>query len=642
VLKVVCSGIKTFIEKMPIDVTNSGSIRIRQRNPGDFDQKSFRTIDIDKKKGIKAVVGKLKGGTGSMTVQTLIFPKKMGKDAAKKWASDHDYKASEEVDGMEDTKSENVWTQKYIAGLPNTSFLHIDTGADGKVARHFPYREADGKVNSERFKSELARISKSNISEENKRKIIAKARRIAKDAGIDVGESFLDDYELVGPLFHPYLETTLHEFNDGALFNGEYEQEDYDMFGRKLARAMNSWTSTGSSTSTYDENGNQTSYTSNNEDESEREWEYHDGLVVKTKTSGDSNYTSTSEYSQATINEDSVGDIIAGISEAKDSGAAIKSMRMKKKMSRDQMSAKMKMSAARLREIEEGDDCDDDEMMEIAKGLGMSAQKFKRVIDAFVSKDESTNGLVKIVDRKIKIIAPPFTVEKFETFKAEFYPTVPKHVYAECGYDRCHELIGTFIQESIQEEKDGSLKFSVPLFKENELTYNNNRYTTECSENMLKHLAKLNKKNSTLETSFLEALKESVGESSNAAYVIESMKQQPLLMLVSHEARQGKGNFLKDVAGRVLGGRREKIEGAMCFVLEGKTIKCPTGDQISGLMREGVMRGVSLFSYPFKFEDNKEGAHDVHNMLLVGTDFTNEGGNLRHFKDKSLAAPVTN
>lgn len=92
----------------------------------------------------------------------------------------------------------------------------------------------------------------------------------------------------------------------------------------------------------------------------------------------------------------------------------------------------------------------------------------------------------------------------------------------------------------------------------------------------------------------------------------------------------------------MLGGRREKIEGSMCFVLEGKTIKCPTGDQISGLMREGVMRGVSLFSYPFKFEENKEGAHDVSNMLLVGTDFTNEGGNLRHFKDKSLAAPATN
>lgn len=34
---------------MPIDVTGS-SIRIRQRDPGDFDQKSFRTIDIDKKK----------------------------------------------------------------------------------------------------------------------------------------------------------------------------------------------------------------------------------------------------------------------------------------------------------------------------------------------------------------------------------------------------------------------------------------------------------------------------------------------------------------------------------------------------------------------------------------------------------------
>lgn len=636
---------------MPIDVTGS-SIRIRQRDPGDFDQKSFRTIDIDKKKGIKAVVGKLKG-KDSMTVQTLIFPKDMGKDAAKKWASDNDFKASEEAN-MQDEKTiqEAVWSTAFVNNLPDSAFLHIKDGgekdSDGKTKprslRMFPYKDNSGKVDLAHLRNALARIPQSSLDDATKKRVIAKARRIAKDAGVDVSESFLDDYELVGPLFHPYLETTLHEFNEGTLFNGEYESEDYDMFGRKLARAMNSWNSTGSSTSTYDENGNQTSYTSSNEDEGEREWEYHDGLVVRTKTSGDSSYTSTSEYSQARIGEDSDGEMIAVISEANDKGSAVKAMRMKKKMSRDQMSTKMDMSAARLKEIEEGDDISDDEMNQIAKGLGMSPQKMKRIMDTMMGDGESTNsnGLVRIVDRKIRIISPPFTVEKFETFKAEFYPTVPKYVYAECGYDRCHELVGTFIQESIQEEKDGSLRFSVPLFKENELTYNNNRYTTECSENMLKHLAKLNKRNSTLETSFLDALKGSVEESSNAAYVIESMKQQPLLMLASHDARQGKGNFLKDVAGRVLGGRREKIEGSMCFVLEGKTIKCPTGDQISGLMREGVMRGVSLFSYPFKFEENKEGAHDVSNMLLVGTDFTNEGGNLRHFKDKSLAAPATN
>lgn len=534
--------------------------------------------------------------------------------------------------------AKTILTQKVITDFPDGNFLYVEQ-ADGKTNRHFPYKGADGKINAERFKVELARIPQSKLSEETKRKVIAKARRIANEAKIDVGESFLDDYEMIGALFPPYLETTLAEFNDGTLLNGKYEAEEYCFFGRKLARAMSNWTNSGSSVSNYDENGNQTSSASSNEGETETEWEYHDGLVVRTRTSNDDNWNSNTEYSQASIVEQGVDDIVA---EAKNSGGVIRSLRTKKKMTREAMASKIGLTAARLREIEEGDDYDDDELGEIASGLGMNTKKLKKAIEAFAAIDESTNGLIKIVDRKVKIVSPPFTIEKFEEFKAEFYPTVPKHVYAECGYDKCHELIGTFIQESIQEEKDGSLKFSVPLFKENELTYNNNRYTTECSENMLKHLAKLNKRNSTLETAFLDALKESVGESSNAAYVIESMKQQPLLMLASHDARQGKGNFLKDVAGRVLGGRREKVEGSMCFVLECKTISCPTGDQISGLMREGVMRGVSLFSYPFKFEDNKEGAHDVHNMLLVGTDFTNEGGNLRHFKDKALAAPQLN
>lgn len=633
---------------MPIKVTKDF---IHYPAPGtkdsDFVSDFGRTIIIDKDKGIKGILGKLKA-TGKTRIRSYLFPtKNFTKSQASDWIKSH----SEEAREMKEiiVASEAEWTRKYINDLGDGNFLYIEPGgekdSEGKTKprslRHFPYKDANSKVDLPHLRNALARIPQSKLSDDVKKRIAAKARRIAKDAGIDVSESFLDDYELVGPLFQPYLESTLTEFNEGILFDGEYEAEEYDFFGRKLARVMNSWTNSGNSESEYDENGNMVSYSSSNEDESEREWEYHDGLVVRTKTSGDSNYRSVSEYLRADISETSEDDLLNGLAEEKDGGSAIKSMRMKKKMSRDMMSTKMSMSAARLREIEDGDDYDEDELGEIAKGLGISSQKLKRVMSAFDSKDES-NGRVKIIDRKIKIVRPPFTIEKLENFKTEFYPTIPKHVAMECGYDKCHELSGSFILESIQEEKDGSLRFSVPLFKENELTHNNNRYTTECSENLLRHLGKLNKRNSTLESSFLEALKESVGESSNAAYVIESMKQQPLLMLASHEARQGKGNFLKDVAGRVLGGRREKIEGDMCFVLEGKTIRCPTGDQISGLMREGVMRGVSLFSYPFKFEDNKEGAHDVSNMLLVGADFTNEGGNLRHFKDKALAAPQLN
>jgi len=624
-------------------------------NDSDFVADFGRMITIDKDKGIKANIGKLKS-TGKTRIRSYFLPtKSFTKAQARDWVKSHS-KASEEAIEMKDDGKiiqEEKLTRVQINNLPDSAFLYIDkdsvTGKDGEGrsmptgARHLPYKNELSEVNPSCLRNALQHMNQLKLSEEAKRKIIAKSRIIAEDAGMNFGESFLDEYRIIGPLFHPYLESTLAEFNDGTLLNGEYDAEEYDMYGRKLARMMNSWIGRGSSVSTYDENGNPTLYSSSDENESESEWEYHDGLVVRSRTSNDNNYQTDSEYSVVSRSE-SDDELITGIAEAQSKGGVMKSLRMKKKMRREGMASKINLTSARLREIEDGDDYDDDELGEIAKGLGISKQKLSRVIDAITSKDESANvnGIIKIIDKKIKIIRPPFTIEKFEVFKAECYPTVPKHIYAECGYDKYHELIGVFIQESIKEEKDGALSFSVPLFKENELTHNNNRYTTECSENLLRHLGKLNKKNSTLETSFLDALKESVGESSNAAYVIESMKQQPLLMLASHEARQGKGNFLKDVAGRVLGGRREKIESDMCFVLEGKTIRCPTGDQIAGLMREGVMRGVSLFSYPFKFEDNKEGAHDVSNMLLVGTDFTNEGGNLRHFKDKSLAAPTMN
>ncbi|MFQ5629814.1 MAG: phage protease [bacterium] len=77
---------------MPIDVTTN-SVRIRQRNPDDFER--LRTIVLDRTRNIRAVVGRLKGES-STKVQTLIFPKdKFSVEQAKKWAKDHKFKANE-------------------------------------------------------------------------------------------------------------------------------------------------------------------------------------------------------------------------------------------------------------------------------------------------------------------------------------------------------------------------------------------------------------------------------------------------------------------------------------------------------------------------------------------------------------------
>ncbi|WP_422444358.1 hypothetical protein [Thermoanaerobacterium sp. DL9XJH110] len=72
------------------DETNT-SYRYRIRAPDDFQDGSFRTIELQNTNGIKMVVGKLKNGTGSMVAQSLIFPKDKGwtLEDAKKWVNEH-------------------------------------------------------------------------------------------------------------------------------------------------------------------------------------------------------------------------------------------------------------------------------------------------------------------------------------------------------------------------------------------------------------------------------------------------------------------------------------------------------------------------------------------------------------------------
>lgn len=71
------------------DVTEN-TIRIRVRDPDDFQEDSFRTIAIgDKDQGIQATIGKLKG-EDSTTVQAYVFDKEKWTPAkAQSWVDDH-------------------------------------------------------------------------------------------------------------------------------------------------------------------------------------------------------------------------------------------------------------------------------------------------------------------------------------------------------------------------------------------------------------------------------------------------------------------------------------------------------------------------------------------------------------------------
>jgi len=65
---------------VPIEV-NENTVRVRVADPGDFQDSSFRTIEIDAERGIKAVVGKRRGES-SMSVQTYLFDRSRGWTAA--------------------------------------------------------------------------------------------------------------------------------------------------------------------------------------------------------------------------------------------------------------------------------------------------------------------------------------------------------------------------------------------------------------------------------------------------------------------------------------------------------------------------------------------------------------------------------
>lgn len=71
------------------DVTEN-TIRIRVKDPGVFQEGSFRTVNIgDKGNGISAVMGRLKGET-TMTIQSYVFDKsKWTTERASKWVAAH-------------------------------------------------------------------------------------------------------------------------------------------------------------------------------------------------------------------------------------------------------------------------------------------------------------------------------------------------------------------------------------------------------------------------------------------------------------------------------------------------------------------------------------------------------------------------
>jgi len=99
---------------MPVDITEN-TIRVRVRDPGDFQKESFRTITISASDGIQAVIGRLKGET-STTVQTYLFDKKKWtEEKAVNWVEEHKGKKTFEDVSQPSVKAVGDWELDVLA-----------------------------------------------------------------------------------------------------------------------------------------------------------------------------------------------------------------------------------------------------------------------------------------------------------------------------------------------------------------------------------------------------------------------------------------------------------------------------------------------------------------------------------------------
>lgn len=92
----------------------------------------------------------------------------------------------EELKAARAAELKAVWTTAYINGLPDSAFLHVDSGGskddEGKTTprslRHFPYKDDSGKVDLPHLRNALARIPQSNLPQNVKDSLTSKAQGI--------------------------------------------------------------------------------------------------------------------------------------------------------------------------------------------------------------------------------------------------------------------------------------------------------------------------------------------------------------------------------------------------------------------------------------------------------------------------------
>lgn len=527
---------------MPLKVTKD-FIHVPSGEPDSGFQKGFgRVIIVDKARGIKGTLRKLKG-SGKTRISSYMFPTgKFTKATAQAWVKAH---KSEEVNMEAMTK---------------------------------------------------------------------------KKPGVNVAEEFLDSTNKRWPLTYPEIFETLIAFNNGKLFE-DYPYDVVGSYGRKLARKLSQYSYNNTNDIEYDEDGNPVNETSSSENNSVAIYKYQDGQIVTIKSKSSNDSGTEWEYSEADGEE---SDVMFSGEEADSYGSMVKAMRNKKKMSRKDMASLMSMSMARLAEIEDGDDPDEDELNEIAGALGMSKKKMKKMMTVSMppkeTQDTGREEFIEIVDEDFEIV-DDFDIEVDEEFTQGNQVVFESIGLYEIDHKRIesHRLCGEIIMEETR--SDGTCRFTVPIINIGEYTANGNKYSQQCAEELIRDINRLHESQRETPLDRRSCLDIRIPPK-----VAESLMEETYDMMPTHGPRisAAYGNPLTSKAGKIVGGYIDY--GKKIAYAIGETIRTQAGKDMTVLIEEKMVKGVSLVAIPKVFESNGKGPDkkglDVDRFEFKGGDFT--------------------
>jgi hypothetical protein len=128
-----------------------------------------------------------------------------------------------------------VWSTSYVNDLPDSAFLYVEPGgekdADGRTTprslRHFPYKDASGAVDLPHLRNALARIPQSDLPQNVKEELTAKAQRLL-DAQKSIVAADVTDPEVPGPRSVDPLRRQADAVALDFLSNGESRRHPHD------------------------------------------------------------------------------------------------------------------------------------------------------------------------------------------------------------------------------------------------------------------------------------------------------------------------------------------------------------------------------------------------------------------------------